>query len=320
MPSIERDIVATYLAAVKGLRATVRARLRDRTDFAAVAASLPVRAAYARMERPLALSFDRAAKAGMREAKGGAKVGNAGGFAPTEEEAVADIAFADQLAAEWSLTQAAGLVANITADQQAAIQEALAAGVRANETLPQIARRIEQTIGLSPRDARAVAKYGLSLGEQGMSVRAAETLVQKRVDQMVRRRARTIARTERKSAREAAKLAEWGAMVAEGEIPTDVLRKWVGRDPCPICVELARLGPIPLAASFVLASGRSFKRPPAHTNCRCVVVLVKARTPGPRPGWRLKARPAPDARRFPRERARSPLTAPAAPHADLLIT
>lgn len=185
-----------------------------------------------------------------------------------------DWTLADQLASEWAQTQAGALVSHVSRKTKEAIRDVVALGVRENHSIAEIAKNLRATIGLSPREARAVARMRRALIADGLNATKAEARVARRADQLVRRRAKLIAQHETATATEMGKLHEWRIMVANGDVPSSVRRKWMARDPCPLCRELAALAPVPLGQPFRTRRGETYQAPPAHLRCKCSVVLI----------------------------------------------
>lgn len=199
-----------------------------------------------------------------------------------------DKSLVSNLAFEWAQFYSAQLVTGAGRTQKQAIREVIADGIQQNHTVQKIARDLRSAIGVSPRDMRALRKMRDALVKDGLKASVVSKRLQRRADIMVRRRALTIARTEVAAAITQGKLAEWGIAVSEGTLPDTMRRIWLARDPCRMCVALARHKPVPLSEPFVDINGRALFGPPAHPRCKCSVALVPAS--GGRPSFR-KARP-----------------------------
>lgn len=182
---------------------------------------------------------------------------------------------AKQLAGEWAQTRAANLVVAAQRETRSVIRDVVADGIRTNRTVPAIARDIRSSIGLTPRDARSIARLRTRLAAEGLTAGIIEKRAAARAQALIRRRSDTIARTEVVAAKEQGKLAAWAVQVAEGKLPPDVMRKWVGRDPCDLCMTLDGSAPVPLGQPFPSPVG-PVMAPPLHPRCKCRVVLVPA--------------------------------------------
>lgn len=233
-------------------------------DVVALSEAIPVDGVMdAHLTPVLAELLEAAAKRGMRQADAQAKAPP--GF---------DWTLADQIAHEWALTQAGQLVTGVSARARRAIRDVVALGVRENHTIAEIAKNLRAVIGLTPREARSVARMRRQLIRDGLSASEAERRVGRRADVLVRRRAKLIAQHETAMAVEQGKLHEWRIMVAQGDLPGSVKRKWIARDACPLCRELARGRAVPLGEPFRTAKGDTYQSPPAHPRCKCSVVLI----------------------------------------------
>lgn len=106
---------------------------------------------------------------------------------------------------------------------------------------------------------------------------AADVGANRYAEQLRRVRGRAIARTENRDAMSQGQVDAWGMAQNEGFLPRNVLKDWVEMPESPrlsdICRELGALDPIPLNESFTSSIVGMVDRPPAHPNCRSVLVL-----------------------------------------------
>ena len=101
------------------------------------------------------------------------------------------------------------------------------------------------------------------------------------VERKVRSRALTIGRHETMLAANRGRELAWDAAETAGWLDPTLVREWVDADDgreCPICQRLdAEV--VPRGQYFAdPETGVRYARPPAHVQCRCVVVLVEAAT------------------------------------------
>ena len=167
-------------------------------------------------------------------------------------------------------TKAAGEMATMLVDTATdTVLQTVKEGLRDQVGIPEIRRRIKDTIGLDPKRAEQLMKYQDELEEAG-EYTAAEirALVEQRKDKLLTQRAEAIARTETRRATEAG---EMDVMIKRGN--THKMSISVGdsrvSDVCEAC---EAEGVIPIDATYS-ASGAA--APPHHPNCRCTNAWVK---------------------------------------------
>lgn len=255
----ESKVSFAFLTAVASMRRTVARSLLKHDDLDGRITRLPIEASFASLEAPLTDLFVDAAEHAFK----------------LDDGTKAAWSLATQLAHEWAQTQSASMVTRTSAHTRSAIQESVAEGIRRNSALTTVARSVEQSIGLTARDARQVGSFRRRLLAAGMDPTKAEAKVARLVDKLVRRRAMVIARTETKAAIETGKLERWRIALADGSLGASVRRRWVTRDPCPTCRMLGGLAPVAFGQPF-RAGMRIYWTPPAHPNCKCRVALVGA--------------------------------------------
>lgn len=166
------------------------------------------------------------------------------------------------------------LVVDITVTTRRALREVLRRGIDKNFSSARIAREMADVVGLTERHARAVLTRRDALEARGFSPSRIQRDVTRYADRLIRQRAKTIALTEVKQAREEEKLAGWEDAVLTGDLPATVRRQWIAGDPCPLCAALSELSPRGLREPFSV-DGRAFMTPPAHPRCKCRVIIVK---------------------------------------------
>lgn len=171
---------------------------------------------------------------------------------------------------EWAGTRSAALVTEVTASTREAIraivQRAFAEGLPPREA----AKLIRDVIGLTSRDARAVQRRYEAAIRGGLSPQAAQDAAKRYADQLHRRRALVIARTETIAASNAGQQELWRQAVEAKQLKKSQRKAWIATGDertCPQC------GPmdgqtVPVLESFSLGD------PPAHPLCRCTTGLV----------------------------------------------
>ncbi len=256
----EAKLAAAFMDAAGKLPALL-AKVDDNTDIITLVDVLPIQRVFSSMEPVAFEAMSAAARATLAS--------EARHF---EKQRV--ITLVDLLANEWAQTQSAEMVVSISRTTRQAIRDVVARGIRENATMAEIARDLRGTIGLTPRDSKALTSKLRTMKKEGASARAIEKESKRLRELMLNRRATTIARTEMVTAIEQAKLQEWAIAIGNGEVPANVKRRWIAKDPCATCRALAALKPVPIGQPFVLATGQAFMSPSAHVRCKCSVVLV----------------------------------------------
>lgn len=210
----------------------------------------------------------------------------------------------NQMAIDWAKREAANRIVQLTLEQQGLVRETIVQALTGAYDVRDIARIVQQSIGLHSRWARAVeSRYQRVLSdalESGMPVgRAtgmARDIAMRYHDELLRSRSRTIARTEVLAAHNAGRWFTFEEAINAGIAPKNALKRWVVRVP-------PRSGGSRL--SWTTASGRSRSKvieydspcvdcvpyagmtvawdeefepgvmmPPLHPNCVCTAVLI----------------------------------------------
>jgi len=170
----------------------------------------------------------------------------------------------------WIDNNAGSLITNLTAGQMSSIHALLQSQIALGVTSPYIlAQRIKPMVGLTEREARAVAKVIASLSEEGIPAGAINKRVDKYAKYLHRNRAARIAQTEISNAYGAGQMESMKQAVAAGELPGIPEKSWLagGPNPCEICEENEAAGDIPLEETF--PSGDQHQT--AHPSCACAV-------------------------------------------------
>lgn len=187
---------------------------------------------------------------------------------------VADMRFdaTNPEAVAWAKRNAATLVTETTAATRLAIrriiQRTFAEGISSRDA----AILIRDVIGLTERQAEAVANFRKKLVERQLNKTAVRRRTSRYADKLLRDRATTIARTESMRAANEGQRQLWKQAVSEGYLSSNAQQQWITTPDerlCPVCGPLEG-ETVNLNASF---SG-GFTAPPAHPRCRCTVALV----------------------------------------------
>ena len=151
-------------------------------------------------------------------------------------------------------------------------------GLAEGKTTPTIARELRQHIGLLPGQGKQLMAYNNGLIEAGTPQAKVDTLTDKFAAKLVRRRTTVIARTETAAALNVAADTFFEAAKDAANLPETALRRfWLitfdGRT-CPICraiPDMNKDGKL-FQEPFMTSTG-AHMRPPAHPQCRCVVIV-----------------------------------------------
>lgn len=183
----------------------------------------------------------------------------------------------EELAVEWVQQRGMELVKRISQKAKSAVEVTLLDGMREGWSIQRMTREIRTVIGLSDRDAAALARRRRSLEDYGVGTFKRQKDLDRYRDRLLKRRAETIARTEVVAARNQGQLHAWQVMQEDNELPRGVERIWIparNERTCPICITLGNLAPVPVGKAFLSPDVGRIMAPPAHPNCRCSMGLV----------------------------------------------
>lgn len=173
--------------------------------------------------------------------------------------------------------RSSSLVTDLSQSQRETLRAILADVYTAQERPEEAVEQIMDVVGLTHRDAAAARKRYVSALAAGASRAQARKVMAQYSRQALARRARTIARTETTDAQAEAQTLAWREAAEAGELPSNTRQEWGAADRSPrlsdICRELDTQT-VDLGQPFwsdVL--GRYVNRPPAHPNCRSVLLL-----------------------------------------------
>lgn len=182
----------------------------------------------------------------------------------------------------WIRYRGAEHIVNMTTSQFHAIRHILEHHLIRDPIPPaQLARLIRPTIGLTPRQARAVTNYRASLVRQELPIKRVEHLTGNYTGYLRRVRAKRIARTETAFAYNNGMLETMRQNLDSGQLQGTVTKQyWTAVDErvCEFCGPL-HLEIIGLEETFPGATKKlpNLFVPPVHPGCRCTVIygLIK---------------------------------------------
>jgi SPP1 gp7 family putative phage head morphogenesis protein len=151
------------------------------------------------------------------------------------------------------------------------VRDVLARGMREKLTYKQIAKQLQQTIGLTHNQTNAYLNYTNNLREKGRTGSQVQSLGDKYYNKLLKNRAETIALTESHTASNMAWKDEISRAVHEGVLNRrDYQLAWytsIDERRCPQC------GALHGETAPVDADKIQGLWPPAHPRCRCVVLV-----------------------------------------------
>lgn len=176
----------------------------------------------------------------------------------------------------WAEAFAAERVVDISAATKASIRQAVVDGLREGQSTDDVARRVQQSVGLHPQWARAVHRYRNGLRNRNVPYGRALQMTADYQRRLVERRAQNIARTETLTASSQGRLEGYREM-AHNAGDVEMEKEWLtaresvskgGRRVCAVCAPLNHRKVRGLNTLFV--SGLvAVAVPPAHPSCRC---------------------------------------------------
>lgn len=178
----------------------------------------------------------------------------------------------------WMKTQSTKLIKYVREKQAQTIQNVLSAGFEKGLRPELVYDDIKANIGLTPRDAGAVARRKELLTEQGYSRAETAALAARYRDQLLDLRAEMIGRTETISAQAQGRLDAWKVAEESGQLK-GVVREWVSAPPgppgrpCERCL-LMNGKQAEVGGSYESDEG-PVERPGLHQMCRCTEILVR---------------------------------------------
>ena len=178
-----------------------------------------------------------------------------------DDKAEAAVAEAEKMAAV--------LVTEITDETEKNIRNLIATAIADGIPPYDAARAIVPLIGLTSAQGQVVLKYRAQLIDNGLTLEKVNSEVDDYADKLLASRADTIARTEILEALNSAQDEAWSQAQDQGLLSDNATKEVIlSDDACPICVDIADEGPVPVGDDF------SEDGPPFHPNCRCTVAIA----------------------------------------------
>lgn len=173
---------------------------------------------------------------------------------------------------DWIREHSGARITAISEESRRAIRELIATGYERGMTAAQLGRAIRSSIGLTPRQARAVANMRARMMADGIPAERIDKVTGRYAERLLRQRAEVIARTEIIAAENAGQIELWQQQIDAGIIEATALKEWIVTPDDRLCPECQDMDgqQVPVSASFVGADDA----PPLHPNCRCAIRLV----------------------------------------------
>ena len=197
------------------------------------------------------------------------------------EDAALGISFdlTNPRAVEWAKANAARLVTEVSTETRDAIRDTISRAISGDLGPSQAAQQIRDRIGLTTRQAQAVANLETRLTEAGTSADTIATAAARYTRQLLNYRAELIARTETITSANAGQQELWLQGVEQGLIdPHAARRHWLvtpdDRLDQAICAPIPSMNPrgVGLTEPFQTPVG-PLMHPVAHPQCRCAMSL-----------------------------------------------
>lgn len=152
---------------------------------------------------------------------------------------------------------------------RAAVRDAIARGLRDGKSIPDIARGVQNVVGLTDGQSLALDRFEKQMVKDGIDPAQMRIRSAAYRDRLLRARGESIARSETMWAQNQGRIDGYSFAVANGAVGTDAKMQWVAADGCcDICDDLDG-EEITIGDTFSDGSDA----PPAHPNCRCTTIL-----------------------------------------------
>lgn len=171
---------------------------------------------------------------------------------------------------------AAQFVTRVSDETRKAIRAVISDSFKNQISTVDTAKRIRGLVGLTERQAKAVLAREAANVARGLVASKVKALTKQYTEQLIRKRAEMIARTELAMVSTEGQIAAWKDAKAQGLIGADMRQTWIVTPDdklCPICEPLDG-ETAPIGGLFQTPDG-PVAGPPAHPNCRCALGLKR---------------------------------------------
>lgn len=185
---------------------------------------------------------------------------------------------------KWVRERALELVTQgVTENQLKVIKNIIRRGFERGIRAEAVYQEIKRNIDLTDREYQAVLNRRALHERAELPPEKIESLTEKYENELLKKRAERIARTETIAAQAAGRNQAWQVAADSGALPENVERVWRAAPesdnpnaPCEICLDLDNQ-PAGLGEPYQSKYLGSVDMPPAHPQCRCTEILRKSR-------------------------------------------
>lgn len=178
-------------------------------------------------------------------------------------------------AVSYARQQSSALVTRVTNETRSAIRAVIGDALESGMAPRVSAKILRSIVGLTERDARAIAKMVREMKSAGATEKAILRRVESRTKQMIRRRSILIARTETLRSANAGQTELWKQARRARELPSTIKRVWIVTPDERLRKTHAEI------SGQVVSIDRPFKRmdgvdiePGGEPNCRCTQAIA----------------------------------------------
>lgn len=160
--------------------------------------------------------------------------------------------------------QAAKMVVEISKETEANIRALIAQAIREGVPPYEAAAAIHDLVGLTAAQGQAALKYRRELVASGLAPAKVNVKVEQYADELLDRRAETIARSEIMDALNTGQAEAWTQAQDEGVLSDEATKVWITTplETCKYCEEME-------GEEVSVAEDFPDGDPPLHPNCRC---------------------------------------------------
>lgn len=171
----------------------------------------------------------------------------------------------------WARERSARLVVEVNARTREGIREAVAMSIREGLPPRRSAKIIRDMVGLTGRDARAVAALREKMVRRGAAPSSIDRQTTSYANRLLKRRSLSIARTETMAAASQGQAELWRQAEEAGLLSGDENVVWIVTPDDRLCDTCAPMDGqvVRRGETFTTGDGDSVDAPPAHPMCRC---------------------------------------------------
>lgn len=191
-------------------------------------------------------------------------------------ESFASFNGSDPRVERWARSRSSILVTDITHQSRQAVRNAIGDLVSGDSNPLDVAKRIQDAVGLTERQSNAVNRFRQSMSDAGLDADTVDRRTEGYRDRLMRQRAETISRTETINAVNAGQQEAWDQAAEDGVVDRKTAKKmWIVTPDdrlCPICEPLGGVT-VGIDEQFDTEEGL-VDGPGLHPNCRCSMAIV----------------------------------------------